>query len=91
MTQRSWPRRSLEDAARFGRPHCRLYAFIDEEVETPDGPGILFRVFEGEALVDVYRRRPRDEKTGEKKPWLRPYHPSEVGPPGTNVERRESA
>ena len=46
-TNAVWPQECLGSERRFGSREARLYALMDKRVTTPEGPGVLWRVFEG--------------------------------------------
>lgn len=69
---RSWPEASKDAVRRFGKPCARLYPFIGQRVQTPDGPGRLLQVF-AERVTVVLDAEPSRASF---------FLPSEVRPPG---------
>ena len=53
-----WPKACLETERCFGSRHARLFPLIDKQVQTPEGWGILWRVFTYSAGV-VLESRPQ--------------------------------
>ena len=43
----SWPPECLDSERRFGTREARLYPLLGKRVMTPEGPGVLWRVFTG--------------------------------------------
>jgi hypothetical protein len=49
-----WPEESLEDFRKFGKASALLYSFLNREVLTPQGKGVLLQVIGKKCYVAFY-------------------------------------
>lgn len=85
-------RPGMMSAHRFGHRAAALYPYLNQEVQTPQGAGILLQVLAGEAHVLLYRTREKEHGNGSRTVRFRPvtsFPAAEVRP--ANEARRRSA
>lgn len=62
-----WPEESLEDFRKFGKASALLYSFLNREVLTPQGKGVLLQVMGKKCYVAFYGNETEISETKRSK------------------------
>lgn len=83
-----WPEESVDDVYKFGKASALLYCYLNQEVQTPDGKGVLLQVLGKTCFVAF------GKEEGKKFSYGRRYFTWQVAPDfaqisGANVLKKE--
>ncbi|MGI9862749.1 hypothetical protein SDD30_15335 [Moorella naiadis] len=62
-----WPEESMEDYQKFGKASALLYSFLNREVMTPRGKGVLLQVLGKKCYVAFYGNETENSETKRTK------------------------